>query len=158
MKIFITNGITTVPLELLGPSNSASSWQARSYAISPLITPTANMQLIITVRDSAPVANIAEGGFDKFQVTGATGQSEISISEQSWINTRQNPFDVETIVEVLKSGVLEIHDINGRLIERIVIRQDMQQITIGRSYEDGMYLLRLITKEGSGQPVKIIKQ
>ncbi|MBP7168094.1 MAG: choice-of-anchor B family protein [Bacteroidia bacterium] len=158
MKIFITNGITTVPLELLGPSNSASSWQVRSYALSTLITPTANMQLIVTVRDSAPVANIVEGGFDKFEVTGLTGQNEISISEQSWINTRQNPFDVETMVEVLKSGVLEVHDINGRLIERIVIRQDMQQITIGRPYEDGLYLLRLITKEGSGQPVKLIKQ
>ena len=78
MNIYLTNGITTALLESAYPTTSTNSaWLQSNFRIADFLTPTNNMHLIMTVRDTGVTgvyyASLVEGGLDKFEVTESVG-------------------------------------------------------------------------------------
>jgi hypothetical protein len=159
MKIFLSNGITTVPVELLGPSGSSSQWVQSTRRIADYLTPTANMQFIVNVGDPGPVFNIVEGGLDKFEVVEITGMADNTASSDVTIQAFPNPFtDQITLVMQRNEGALmEITDISGRLVERFNTGTS-NMITVGKNWEKGIYLARIIDSAGAGKVCKLIKR
>ncbi len=68
LVVRLTNGVTTVVLDRIGPStNSGNQWVFRNYNISSLIAPTANMRLTATTGDYG-AGHLVEAGLDLFRV------------------------------------------------------------------------------------------
>jgi hypothetical protein len=159
MKIFITNGQTTVPVELLGPSNSSSQWQTHGFQVASLITPTATMQLIVDVGDPGPVFNIVEGGFDQFDVTSSVGVDEASI--KSNLSAYPNPFSntVRVILpQELNIATLEAYDASGKLCDAIRLSTGEKQIELGRDWNHGLYQIRAISTDGKVFTTRVVKR
>ena len=159
MKIFLSNGNTTVLIEALGPNNSSSSWVPTIIPVSSFITPSANMQLIVNVGDPGPVFNIVEGGFDLFSVEDFVSVSEVSAANNPSLLALQNPFLHETTIRLLKpitkGSLLTIHTPDGKIIEQITLTESQTQVNLGQNYPAGLYLVHL--NGSAGAPVRIIK-
>jgi choice-of-anchor B domain-containing protein len=159
MTIKLTNGINTVTLEtILSNSPGNSTWQARSFNISSLITPTANMQLIIETADWGPVFNIVEGGFDKFEVV----EGPLSVNEISRGNLMMaypNPFSNELIVKLNERthGIISISDISGRIVKSISDLTFFNKINTS-DLSAGAYFIELKPDTGLSERIKLVKQ
>lgn len=154
MYIRISNGITTVTLEKIGPNSPGnSSWQRRSYRLQNYITLTNNMHMIIEVRDFNP-GHLVEGAFDNFIVADSNALSvQTPVAVAGGMNVYPNPFNGTTQVnyniapEQAGSAVMEIVDISGRVIATSGLNSASGTLTIGESLAEGVYLVRII---GSG--------
>jgi len=80
MKVFLSNGISQVLLQQLIPSGFTVNWQPSGYYIPDFITPTANMQLLVTTADLGDI-NVTEGGFDLFMITDHSVLATPAMSE-----------------------------------------------------------------------------
>lgn len=159
MKIFITNGQTTVPVELLGPSSSSSQWQMHGFQVSSLIAPTSTMQLIVNVSDPGPVFNIVEGGFDKFEVTNLVGIDDVL--QVGTLTAYPNPFGESIRVLVpMGSGpvTLEVYDIQGRLCESLRTNGTEPFIDLGQNWSVGLYQIRTLSGDGGVHSTRVVKR
>lgn len=159
MKIFLSNGITTVPIEVLGPSGSSSQWVQSTRRIADYLTPTANMQFIMNVGDPGPVFNIVEGGLDKFEVVEITGMADNTASSNVAIQAFPNPFtdQITLVIQQNENALVEITDISGRLLERFNTGT-ANTLTVGKNWEKGVYLARIIDSTGANNVCKLIKR
>ncbi|MBK9401621.1 MAG: choice-of-anchor B family protein [Bacteroidetes bacterium] len=161
MKIFLDNGTTIALLESFGPSGSASQWQLSNYKISDFNTPTATMQLIVQVGDPGPIFNIVEGGLDKFEVVEVTGISTGDFAEAG-LGVFPNPFIKETTIKItnLKTdrAILQVFDMQGRLIESRMINGKNTLLTIGNSWLPGIYMVRMMNENGESEATRVVKQ
>jgi len=161
MKIYLSNGISTVLLEAFGPSGSASQWIQSSKAINSYITPTATMQLIVDVGDPGPVFNIVEGGLDKFEVVEVTGIGSNNSSKDISIMASPNPFNTQVIITIAEresKATLQIFDMSGRIVEeRALISNNKQTLLLGENWQPGVYMARLVSGDGFSQATKLVK-
>lgn len=159
MKIFLTNGSTTVLIDALGPNNSASSWVPNIIPVSNFIQPGATMQLIINVADPGPVFNIVEGGFDLFSVEDFVSVAENPAATTPTLVALQNPFLNETIIRLLSpvsaGTTLSVHTPDGKLVERLTVTTSQSQVNLGQNYPAGVYIVQL--NGTSSQPIRIVK-
>ena len=160
MKIFISNGLNTVPVELLGPSASSSQWQTHGFQVASLIAPTATMQLIVDVGDPGPVFNIVEGGLDKFEVTSFVGlQEDASVAGN--LSAYPNPFNNTVRVRLpqeVEIASIEAYDIHGKLCQSFRIAADEKQVEIGQDWSAGLYQVRAIGPDGRVYQTRVVKR
>ncbi len=161
MKIYLTDGLLTVPLELLGPSASSSQWSQHSFRIGDYLTPGSQMQLIIDIGDPGPVFNIVEGGFDQFSIDEFVSVGELSADLIS-LTITQNPFmDYTTIRLTGKDtgeGLLRIFNTEGRLAETVPVQKQQTMVTCGKSLSPGLYLVQFVSNHGVSRSLKMVKQ
>ncbi|HEY4800596.1 MAG TPA: carboxypeptidase-like regulatory domain-containing protein, partial [Bacteroidia bacterium] len=102
VAILLSNGVSTVVLEdLFYNSPGQSQWVNRNYRISPKITPTANMNVIVIASDNGP-DNIVEAGFDKFFIKDSANSAVESINEdQVFVKVYPNPFSENAILRIM---------------------------------------------------------
>ncbi len=159
MLIYLSNGTNTVLLEAYGPSGSSSSWQASNFKISDFITPSSTMQLIVRVGDPGPVFNIVEGGLDKFEIAEVTSLGELA--ESHLLSIYPNPFQKDvtlTFNQRNKNGVsLRVFDAGGRIIEERRISQAINSISIGQTWENGLYFVQIIDENGNIKTQRLVK-
>ncbi|MEP7263206.1 MAG: choice-of-anchor B family protein [Bacteroidota bacterium] len=151
MKVYLSNGITTVLLETANPSTPDNgSWVNKTFEVNQFLTPTNNMSFRIQVRDSAPVSNIVEGGLDYFYIS--EGLTSVSESSESILNLKAfpNPFkdNVRLNYNLDQADLpakLSITDIAGRIIGTYIINDITGDIHIGEHWTPGIYFAKIIS-------------
>ncbi|MEX1132656.1 MAG: choice-of-anchor B family protein [Flavobacteriales bacterium] len=116
MRISLDNGTTSVVLEEITASGSASGWIARDYRIEDFIEPSSTMRLIVFITDDNP-GHLVEGGFDRFEVvsTSSVGIDEPSSTTFSlWPNPSEGRMRVSLGDD--QEGSLVIMDATGRMV------------------------------------------
>jgi choice-of-anchor B domain-containing protein len=160
MKVFLSNGSTTVLLESVNPASPGNgTWVDMSYPVNSILLPTNNMRFSIQVRDSAPVSNIVEGGLDHFYVSGLTAVNEISSEPE--IFAAPNPFSGSVEINYnLNNTVLPAEiifsDICGKEISTLSISSITGIISIGENWSKGIYFATIKSKHQS-TTIKIVK-
>jgi len=150
MTVKLTNGITTVTLEtILNNSPGNSSWVPKSYNVASLLTPTANMQLIVSTADWGPVFNIVEGGLDKFEVSDVVGIVENN-SAKNLISAYPNPFSSDFTIHLkdasaLKNASIQITDIAGRIVLQQSLTSVDLKVRFDNTFDSGMYFIKLLS-------------
>lgn len=161
LKIEITNGQTTVPLERATfATPGMSNWVQRSLKISDYITPTASMRIIVTANDASP-GHLVEAGLDKFYIRE---NSNISINEKysSLLKIFPNPAGNFVMLEFLEKINSDLHlqfsDVSGRLLYQKTISEQKTTINIS-SLERGIYFVKLSDKTRNVlQTGKLVKE
>ncbi len=162
LEVRISNGMTTVTLETL--TTSLSSWRSETVIeVAQIITPTANMQLIVETYDLNG-GHIVEGGFDYFQAYDAALTSSKDIKEELFsLQINPNPsnstflvsYDIEKAVQ--PNTQLEVTNLLGQVLEVKEIQSNTNQISIGNKLGAGVYFVQITSPEGRSLPYKIIK-
>ena len=163
IKIFLTNGSTTVLVESHGPSGSSSQWNLSGFRIADFMPPAPTMQLIVEVGDPGPIFNIVEGGLDKFEVVNVTGADESLSGSVMELQAFPNPFRNNFRLNIRKmqesEGILEAIDVTGKVIDRInVTKAGITEVDMGENWPQGVYFVRLVYGNSISRPVKIVKQ
>lgn len=84
MTITLSNGISSVTLANINENNTIeSTWVNTSFVVSDFISPTTDMQLVITVGDEGN-PHLAEGGFDHFVVSDL-GTPPLLLQANAWL-------------------------------------------------------------------------
>ncbi|HQV01040.1 MAG TPA: carboxypeptidase regulatory-like domain-containing protein, partial [Bacteroidia bacterium] len=153
LTIYISNGLQTVVVEAVGNSLvNNSKWLNKTYNLNSLITPTANMTLIVKAEDISP-GNVTEAGFDVFQITDGIA----AIDEQILpVSAMPNPFNDATKIIMPVAGLLTVTNVTGQVVYKDVLEAD-KPVYIGKNWQAGVYFLKFV----SGNNVfsgKLIKQ
>ena len=117
------------------------------------------MRLIMTVRDSAPISNIVEGGLDKFEIVETVGINN-HIKNSNLIAAFPSPFIQTISLRISESfeladAILTVTDIAGRIVEQTTMNQ--RNITLGNNYNSGMYFISIDNAKGVKSVIKIEK-
>jgi len=116
MRISLDNGTTSVVLEEITVTGSASAWISRAYQIEDFIEPTSTMRLIVFITDDDP-GHLVEGGFDRFEVvsTSGVGLEELQVTT---FNVYPNPSDgaFQVLLGADDNGTLLVLDAVGRQV------------------------------------------
>lgn len=161
MKIFLTDGSSTVLVEALGPNASSSQWNQVTKRIADYLTPTATMQFIVDVGDPGPIFNIVEGGLDKFEVVEVTGLGQHA-AQTYGLFASPNPFEKQTLLSF--SGVrgqtaqLQIFDMSGRMVQQLAVSPATPSLAVGEGLPAGFYTARLLDEAGASGMVRLVKQ
>jgi hypothetical protein len=106
-----------------------SHWVPNSIRIIDFITPSATMQLIVTISDELATVNVTEGGIDNFSITDF---SLVTISEESesTILIYPNPAHGSIYFSGVTEGQVTITDFSGRLVLESTVQNEID-ISIG---------------------------
>jgi hypothetical protein len=142
LEIILSNGITSILIDSQASEDAAFyQWTPKSIHVSDFMTPTANMQLIVTVSDDDPAVNITEAGLDFF-----------SVSETSILETEENSSSKNTIFPIPTNGVVSIvqteisknwkvYSVDGKVLQSIKIQSDKIEIDLS-SFQSGVYIIQ----------------
>jgi len=154
MRISLTNGITTVPVQTI--TTSSSSWVLSSIRIQDFLPPTDAMQLIVFIEDQEP-GHIVEGGIDVFELVelGTVGVSELERSPafRVWPNPSEGRFSVELLSG--DEGLVEVLDATGRRVLEPV-RHAGGTLALELSVPAGSYLVRVVFPDGTRQVQRLV--
>lgn len=142
LKIYLSNGIESVLIDVVSPAQSSPmSWERVSIPISGLITINNTMQLFVKTSDEDPNKNITEAALDRFSVTN---YSLAGINEfESKFLVYPNPFSNELKIEHLTIGdKLVLLDQNGRFLFEKIADKSFEIIPL-TFIEKGSYFLKI---------------
>lgn len=162
LNIYLNNGLTTVLFETVTQSSPLNStWVQKSYDIASLITPTANMKVIVRTADASP-GHITEAGFDKFYISSFVGINETAGLNNSVI-VSPNPFTNETAIAyelkntLAASASIVITDVTGKLVATYALSQNKGNVVMSPNLNSGIYFVKIINGDELTKPVKIVK-
>lgn len=146
MVISLSNGLTAVNVDVAVENTlNNGTWVTKTFQVSSVITPTANMQLTVRAMDQSP-GHIAEGGFDKFFVIdSATVAVDNPKSITNDLTIYPNPFNNELTVKLSKSYdkiKVEVYEITGKIIDN----QQFSNTSIAKftnNYKQGIYFINV---------------
>jgi hypothetical protein len=149
MFVYLNNGTTTTQIEFLtGPLPSNSTWIASSKRVLDFITPTATMNLIVSITDKVGTGNPLEGGFDRFEVTeGPVSTNEIPAAHADFV-VYPNPFksDFEIAlhdITLAPNSTLTVTDITGRTVVTEKINSSNKISISSTNWESGTYFITI---------------
>ena len=162
LNIYLTNGLTTVLFEtVVETSPLNSTWVQKSYDITTLIAPTANMKVIVRTADAGP-GHITEAGFDKFYITNFVGINE-NIASNNSVSVFPNPFTNETSISyelknsLTANATLILTDVTGKIVATFGLTQAKGTIMVSPDLSAGVYFVRIANGGEITTPVKILK-
>lgn len=91
LEVLLSNGMETVTLfkdYYNNPNSDMEMWLQHEFQVNNFITPTVNMQLIVTIEDQTATPNITEAAIDRFIITEGSG---VGISEEQEFQVRVFP-------------------------------------------------------------------
>jgi choice-of-anchor B domain-containing protein len=166
MRVKLTNGTNTVTLEtMLNNTTGNGTWVHKNYAnLSSLLTLTSTMKLILEIRDAPSPGNVVEGGLDMFRVIGdiSSGVNQ-PISSGGFLTAEGNPFYGSTAINYslmnnkANRNELIVTDILGNIIQKYSLDNSTGKITVGQNLSSGVYFVSIVTGEGLGKTLKIVK-
>ncbi|MCB9222563.1 MAG: choice-of-anchor B family protein [Crocinitomicaceae bacterium] len=151
LTVSLYNGSETAPiLKLYNGNTVMSEWLPYSISVSNVITATTTMQLILHISDYPSSISICEAGFDHFFVTD---YSLVGLEDEknSEISIYPNPVSNELIVKGIGSGIVEIRDLSGRLVQQL----QTQNVLDVSALQQGAYILTF--RDLSGEILHIEK-
>ncbi|MBI4931319.1 MAG: choice-of-anchor B family protein [Bacteroidetes bacterium] len=123
MNIYITNGSTTVLLERMIKSTVGNgTWLHKTFKISTFVTPSANMQIILSTSDAGPGGTIVEGGLDKFFVYDSAASAVNNLAaENGNVTVYPNPSNGRFTVYGLQSPVeFSVYNVMGEKVVELM--------------------------------------
>jgi choice-of-anchor B domain-containing protein len=153
MRILISNGMETVPVEVI--TQSGSTWRDTSkIKVEEFIRTTPNMQVIVEVYDDIGNGHVTEGAFDEFFVVGrlSTSNEADVLSDVEVYPTLVT--DHVKVIWPVQSGNGRLLSTSGRLVESFDLVQGENRIAIPK-VPNGTYLLEL-SDGGKGRVVKAL--
>lgn len=153
LKIYISNGDSTVLLDQQGPDVSTYyKWNKRSFYLPDFIGLNQNMQLIVKLSDYDPAFNITEGGFDNFFMDSIDRYAQEEIFFEGKIKIFPNPTsEIIQIYNLKESDLIELFDLNGNLILSRKAFDLIEEFDLS-NLKAGLYILRV-----ENQQFKVIK-
>ena len=153
LEIFLSNGITTVLVDRALPDlTDYDLWISHSVHVSDFITPTANMQLILTVADEDPRVNITEAGIDFFYVAS---EDQVGVKEEQNEQLVLSPNPVSGALKITglhSEEAFQLTDLTGKVIAEGMLPAG--PATLDCSYlTAGMYLLNI-----DGRAIRFVKE
>jgi hypothetical protein len=150
MEVFILNGLGDVVLvdAFYNGGLPMSQWHERSIALNPLITITANMQVLVVLSDFVETENVTEGAIDNFSISNESLVSIENNDLKEEIVIYPNPFDNLVKIIGLDGGWAHIYDPYGRLIATHSIQSNHQVISLPE-LAPGTYFFTLLDLEGN---------
>lgn len=168
-EIYLDNGSETVRLDslefdLIGIFTGAvaQEWNnTDSLKISDYITPTKEMQLVVTVAQ-VNQQGVVEGGFDGFSLFDVGVSSSVDLVSNDDVQIYPNPSQNAFYVDVPErfrnaNSSLDIFDLEGRLVRKYN-DSNASIIRVGDDLEQGMYFIQFVSNELRSKAKKIIKQ
>jgi len=144
LLVTLFNGTTSVPVAKIYKDNTPMSlWMTHSIPVGGLITPTANMQLIVSISDYSVTGNICEAAFDHFMVTDFSMASLDDI--ESKIEVYPNPTDGIVYIRGVEEGTVQLLDVSGRLLKEIPVSETIDISEV----ENGLYMLVIMDIKGN---------
>lgn len=145
MTISISNGTTTVPLEVLTKTFSSSAWVHKKFKISSFLTPTANMHISLSISDAGPGGTVVEGGLDKFFVYDSATVGINENPEAASILIYPNPFSASASIQlptITSQSIMEVFDIYGREVRKQKIDSQKPKLLRG-NLPAGLYFFKV---------------
>jgi len=150
LLVSLFNGTTSVPVSKIYKDNTPMSiWSTYSIPVGGLITPTSNMQLIVTISDYAVTGNICEAAFDHFRITDFSMAS--IIEDETSIDLYPNPTKGVIYIKGIDKGTVQLLDVSGRLLKEMSVSASIDISDI----ENGIYIL--VVRDIKGNIVEVIK-
>lgn len=163
MNVKLTNGTTTITLENLLPASAGNgTWVNQSWTINPLITPTANMQIIVETFDNPP-GSIVEGGFDKFEVIEGPASVSYLKDNIASINVSPNPFEEHLLINYsiadgnIANAFIKISDVAGKTIIKENLTTSSGTLIVSNKLNSGIYFVNIQTSGGVSSALKVVK-
>lgn len=154
--IYLSNGATTVPLEIVTANSTGNStWVYKKFRIADYLTPTATMSFIAYTADSGN-GHLVEAGLDNFMILDSLSASTPEITALQ-ISVYPNPTASSAVLkceEELIGSTAVITDLTGRIIERRSI--NATQTSIAENIPAGIYLISL-QKGNTVTQIRLIK-
>lgn len=146
--VTLSNGTNTVILEALDMSGlGQSQWVNQSFKVSSLLTPTANMKLVMRVID-ADINNNVEAGLDHFYVLDSTGVGVDELVHQADVIAYPNPFSTSVTIEVKNSNYknleMKLMDVYGKEVKRLSTKTSVFKLLRG-ALPTGIYFYQITT-------------
>ncbi len=141
LEVRLSNGTTTVTIDAQGSQGTDfHQWVPQSIRVSDFLTPSANMQLIVTVADDDPAVNITEAGFDFFYVSET---NELSLPEKQGYVSVVYPNPTDGMVYIQSSAPVKwnVYNLQGTLLKTCDSHNELLKIDLS-SFADGMYLIK----------------
>lgn len=156
--IEITNGGT--PIQVKDYATTSNQWNEDSIVINGTITPTANMQIILRVKDATP-GHICEAAFDKFSISGANiinalSATQAHVETHIYPNPSTNAFTFEWNLPHLANKMqLEIYNVLGEKVSETILANTLHsKQMISPNLSSGIYTIKMIA---DGKVVSIDK-
>ncbi|NOQ72676.1 MAG: choice-of-anchor B family protein [Crocinitomix sp.] len=123
LEVYLLNGLGDIILidQHYNGGLPMSQWNPVSIQVNPLITKTANMQMLLILSDYVETENVTEGGLDNFSVTNFSVVSVDDEEARHEISLFPNPFDNTIHINGIEKGELTIFDVTGRQITKMQI-------------------------------------
>ncbi|MBC7863629.1 MAG: choice-of-anchor B family protein, partial [Bacteroidia bacterium] len=165
LRVFLTNGTLTVPVEtVIATSPNNSTWVHSARKVSTYLTPTATMRLIVRAVDAAP-GHLVEGGLDRFLVVDSLSTSSVheNVLSESTLNVFPNPFSQSVQMswniakETSSDAYILLTDVSGRTVKNIPVKTKEGSVVFNDEIAEGIYFARLVQDSKVSKLVKIVK-
>lgn len=143
LKIFITNGDTTVLLDYQASDTTTFyRWNKKSVYLPDYISLTPDMQLRLEVSDYDPVVNITEAGFDHFFMDSYDHYAETINAIPADFLVYPNPLSTFLTIGVPDGQDREVRitDLNGKLLLKQLLDPGFSQLDTS-GWEKGVYFI-----------------
>jgi len=148
-RIKLANGITTVTVEKIHVNNFImSQWNDTTRQISSMITPTANMRVILEGLDGNN-PHLFEAALDLFKITEGNTFSVAESEMENAVSIYPNPSSGFFTVKVngITSFTLEMMDMTGKIIQTATSQKNEMQINTN-AIADGIYFVKISSENG----------
>ncbi|SFT45302.1 choice-of-anchor B domain-containing protein [Lishizhenia tianjinensis] len=150
LRISLSNGIETVIIDKEGATGT--DFVNKSIRIADFLTPTANMQLTLSVSDIEPQGNIVEVVFDEFYISAQDNSSTQEVSMAQALHIYPNPTEGIVNLNTTQKGELIVYDQTGRIVFTQKVYEVVNQLDLS-ALNAGVYTLVL-----EGAQAKIVLQ
>ncbi len=163
LEVRLSNGVVEVIVEDLDINTSGGAWRPMAeIRVADFLPISDNIRFIVETADDDP-GHLVEAALDAFSVSGTlTNTKEVALSSALQIDAMPNPsasdFAISYDLSDYQDGELLVFNMLGQVVDQKTLNQTNGTITLGASYEKGIYFVQLLTDKVRSIPMKIVKQ
>ncbi|MDX1446607.1 T9SS type A sorting domain-containing protein, partial [Lishizhenia sp.] len=144
LRITLSNGIEIVEIDKVG--SSGTDFINKSIRIADYLTPTADMQITLSVSDIEPMGNLVEVVFDEFYVSAQDNSSAENLDELQPLKVYPNPSTGIIRVNTPEKGKLKVVDQTGRVVFARIIEKGLNMLDLN-GLNPGAYTVQIGTRQ-----------
>lgn len=157
MTVSVNNGIEEV---IVFKSNQfLPNWTMTSFNLKDYITITDNMTITFTAADNDP-GHVTEAAIDAFEIIEGIPTSNKDILLTAKMEAFPNPFgeNLTFKYDLKETGaLLSVTNLLGQTVETQVLSNNAGALTLGSSWQPGVYFAKISKGEKESEVLKLIK-
>ncbi len=163
LTVSVDNGTETATIQVYTESNS--SWEESEFSLNDFIDITNTMRITFESSDQVNDndGHIVEAGVDAFEIFDASPNATFELDQNGVdIVAMPNPFSQTLTIKyqfeaIPNQAALNIYNILGQQVERIILDNIAGNIEISTINEKGIYFLQIEADGNTTQAMKVIK-